>query len=180
MNKKTRKAINILKSGGVIAFPTETVFGIGACISQPKAIRRIFKIKGRPRSKPLQILVASIKQAQELGKFSQKALGFAKKKWPGPYTLVVYKTRKVPKLITGGSSRVGLRMPNHRVALALIKACGPIAATSANLSGKKPILQAKEVKKSLPRIDFVVSGKTGNGKASQVIDTTRNFKILRA
>lgn len=177
---KANKAAKILKSGGVVAFPTETVYGIGAALDQPQAIKRIFKVKNRPKNKPLQVLVATFKQAQKLGKFSKKALEFAKNKWPGPYTLVVYKTGKTPKLVTGGSSKVGLRMPNHKTILELIKKCGPIVATSANRSGEKPALTAKEVRTKLPEVDYVVSGRVKSGKASRVVDLTKGFKILRA
>ena len=177
--EKTEKAAKILKSGGVIAFPTETVFGIGAALDHPQAIKRIFKIKKRPKNKPLQVLVATFTQAKKLARFNNKALEFAKRNWPGPFTLLVYKTRKAPRLVTGGSSKVGIRMPNHKTALELIKKCGPIVATSANRSGEKPALTAKEVKKKLPEVDFILSGRTKTGKASQVIDATKRFKILR-
>lgn len=180
MPANTTKAIKILKDGGVIAFPTDTVFGIGACLSCEEAIKRIFKMKKRPRSKPLQILAATLEQAKKLGRFNKKALELAKKMWPGPLTLVIYKTRKVPKLVTAASSKVGLRIPDHKTALELIKKCGPIAATSANRAGEKPALTAKKVKQQLPEVDYILYGKVKTGKASQVIDATKGTKILRS
>lgn len=174
-----KKAVKILKSGGVIAFPTETVFGIGALLNKPRAIRRIFKIKKRPKNKPLQILVANMKQALELGKFSSKALKLTKKNWPGPLTLLVYKTKKVPKLITGGTDKVGLRMPAHKTILSLIRKVGPIVSTSANISGEKPFLNAKAVAKELRGLDYIISGIVRLGKASKVIDATASFRVLR-
>lgn len=172
--------IKILKSGGVVAFPTETVFGIGALLNKPGAIKRIYKIKKRPRSKPLQVLVADIKQARKLGRFNAKALKLAKKYWPGPLTLVAYKTKLVSKLITGGTDKVGLRMPDHSTTLKLIKNCGPIVATSANKTGEKPALTAKEVREKLPEVDYILSGRVKTGKPSKVIDATKKTKILRA
>jgi len=172
-------AAKILRSGGVIAFPTETVYGLGALLSQPAAIKKIYKIKRRPKNKPLQVLVANLKQALELGRFNAKALTYIKSRWPGPLTLIVNKTSKVPRLVTGGKNKVGLRMPAHRVVLALIRKCGPIIATSANISGKKPFLTAKEVKNGLPGLDYVLPGRVKLGKASKVVDTTSNFKVLR-
>jgi len=167
-----KKAIKTLESGKVIAFPTETVFGIGACLNQPRAISRIFKIKQRPKHKPLQILVANLKQAQELGKFNKKALGFAKKNWPGPYTLIVPAKK--------GKKTVGLRIPDHRTILKLIRAVGPIAATSANLSGMPPALTTKQAKEYLgKKVDYVLAGKTRQGKASKVIDFTNNGRFIR-
>ena len=179
MKDKIKKAAKILNRGGVIAFPTETVFGIGAALDQPKAIRQIFKIKNRPRNKPLQVLVASTKQARELGRFNKKAEDYARRNWPGP-TLVVPKTEKVSKLVTGGSSKVGLRLPDHKTILALIRKCGPIVATSANRAGEKPALSTKEVRQNLPKIDHVLSGRVKSGKPSRVIDLTRDAKVLRS
>ena len=173
------KAVEFLKSGGVVAFPTETVFGIGALITQKKAIRRIFAMKNRPLNKPLQVLVADLEQAKKLGKFDRKAIQLAESSWPGPLTLVVYKKIIVPKLVTGGGNTVGLRIPDHKITLELLQKCGPIVATSANISDKKPALTAKAVKKALPEIDYILPGKVKTGKASQVIDLTRNFKVLR-
>lgn len=176
--KKIDEAVRVLKSGGVIAFPTETVFGIGALLSKPKAIRRIYKIKKRPKNKPLQVLVASLTQAKTLGIFTPQALELAKKQWPGPLTLVVPKTRLVPNLISGGTGKVGLRIPAHKTILALIRKTGPLAATSANLSGEKPIQAFKEIKDKLP-IDFIISGRIKFSIPSKVIDASGKIKILR-
>ena len=172
MDKKLEKAVNTLKKGGIIAFPTETVYGLGARLKDKKAIVRIFAIKKRSRTKPLQILVASLEQAKKLGIFNKQALGLAEKGWPGPLTLVVMKKRTVPKIVTGGRSTVGLRVPDHKIALELIKQCGPIVATSANEAGEKPALTARQVKKLLPEIDHVLSGRVGSGKPSKVVDAT--------
>lgn len=175
---RLKKAIIILKAGGVIAFPTETVYGIGAALNQPIAIKRIYKIKKRPRNKPLQVLVSDIEQAKTLGVFNQKSLALAKA-WPGPLTLVVPKTKSVPKLITGGTQKVGIRIPNNKTVLSLIEIIGPLVATSANQTGEKPALTAREVKESLPEIDYVLPGRVNIGKASKVIEVGRKIKILR-
>lgn len=180
MKETLRKAIALLKRGKVIAFPTDTVFGIGALLSKPKAIKKIYKIKKRPGTKPLQILIASLQQAKELGVFNPTALNLAKRNWPGPLTLVVNKTEKVPKLVTGGSSKVGLRIPNHKTILQLIKKCGPIVASSANKSEEKPALTAKEVINKLPEIKFVLPGRVKTKRASKVIDASEKLKILRS
>jgi L-threonylcarbamoyladenylate synthase len=178
-NKIIQEAAKVIKSGGVVAFPTETVFGIGAALDQPHAIRKIFKLKNRPKNKPLQILIGTLAQARKLGKFNKQALALAKE-WPGPLTLVIYKTRKVPKLVTGGSKKVGLRMPDHKTTLALIKKCGPIVATSANKAGKRPALTKSAAKKQLPEVDYILAGQTRTGKASKVIDATGELKTLRS
>jgi len=179
MQDKIKKAARVLKGGGVIAFPTETVFGIGAALHRPKAIKKIFKIKNRPQNKPLQVLVASTEQARELGRFSKKAEDYARRNWPGP-TLVVPKTRKISRIVTGGSPKVGLRLPDHKTILELIRRSGPIVATSANRSGEKPALSAKEVRQKLPQVDHVLAGRVKSGKPSRVIDLTRGAKVLRS
>ncbi|MDI6731503.1 MAG: L-threonylcarbamoyladenylate synthase [Candidatus Margulisbacteria bacterium] len=176
---KINIAANRLKKGSVIAFPTETVFGIGALLTKPKAIHKIYRLKKRPRNKPLQVLVATLEEAQKLGKFNEKALKLAKKRWPGPLTLVVYKTRLAPKVICGGTNKVGIRIPNHRTTLKLLKLTGPIAATSANMAGEKPALTTSEVRRQLPTIDYILPGKVKLGKASKVINVTKGNKILR-
>ncbi|PIS31466.1 threonylcarbamoyl-AMP synthase [Candidatus Saganbacteria bacterium CG08_land_8_20_14_0_20_45_16] len=170
---KLKTAIKTLKSGGVIIFPTETVFGIGACLDKPRAINRIFKIKKRPKNKPLQILVANLKQAQELGKFCKKTLAFAIKNWPGPYTLIVPAQK--------GKKTIGLRIPDHQTILRLIRKVGPIAATSTNLSGLPPALTTKQAREYVgDKVDFVMPGRTRQGKASKVIDFTKeNQTTLR-
>lgn len=174
------RAAKILKAGGVIAFPTETVFGIGALLSKPKAIKKLFKIKNRPRSKPFQILIAGMKQAEELGKFNEPAQKLAKKYWPGPLTLVVYKKKTVSKLVTGGTAKVGLRIPDHKTILSLLKKTGPMVATSANQAGEAPAVSAQKVKEMLPEVDYILVGKVNSGRASKVIDATKGLKVLRA
>ena len=179
MTDRLKKAVKTLKTGGVIAFPTETVYGLGTLLKNKKAIARIFEIKKRPRTKPLQVLVASLEQAKKLGTFNKQALELAEKNWPGPLTLIVKKKRTVPKIVTGGRLTVGLRVPDHKIALELTELCGPIVATSANKSGEKPALTARQVKKQLPEIDYVLSGRAGSGKPSQVIDATAGCRVLR-
>ena len=175
-----QKAAKILKAGGVIAFPTETVFGIGALFNDKKAVKKLYQLKKRLLNKPLQVLVADLKQAQALGRFGKEALALAKRSWPGPLTLVVAKKKAVPSWVVSGGKTVGLRVPDHKTTLALLKLCGPLAATSANLSEDEPALTAKEVKKALPGIDFIIPGRVKTGKASQVVDTTAGSKVLRA
>ncbi|HVN67559.1 MAG TPA: L-threonylcarbamoyladenylate synthase [Candidatus Sulfotelmatobacter sp.] len=180
MNDQLKKAVNTLKTGGVIAFPTETVYGIGALLKDKKAVARIFKIKKRPRSKPLQVLVSSLRQARELGIFDDQALRSAKKCWPGPLTLVVPATTKVPGVVRAGGKTVGLRVPAHRTVLDLIRKAGPIVATSANIAGDLPFKNAKEVAAGLKGLEFVMAGRVKLGRPSKVIDTTAGYKVIRS
>src|SRR5208282_558093 len=129
-----QKAAEILRSGGLVVFPTETVYGLGANALNPTAIRKIYALKGRPATSPLIVHVASIEQARELAAdWPQEAERLAREYWPGPLTLVVPKKAVIPDVATASLPTVGLRMPRHPVALALLHACGfPIAAPSAN------------------------------------------------
>ncbi len=129
-----QKAAAILRSGGLVVFPTETVYGLGANAIDPRAIRKIYALKGRPATSPLIVHVASIEQARELAaEWPQEAERLAREYWPGPLTLVVPKKPIIPDDATAGLPTVGLRMPRHPIALALLHETGfPIAAPSAN------------------------------------------------
>lgn len=129
-----QKAAQILLSGGLVAFPTETVYGLGANALDPAAVRKIFVLKGRPASSPLIVHVSSIEQARELAaEWPPEAERLAQQYWPGPLTLVVPKKVQIPDEVTAGLPTVGLRIPRHPVALALLREAGiPIAAPSAN------------------------------------------------
>jgi len=168
-------AAGVLRDGGLVAFPTETVYGLGANLLNKRAIARLYKVKGRPGRKPLTVHIADVSQIRALGcVFDARARKLAKKFWPGPLTMVL--SRK-----TGGS--VGFRMPANRVALSLIKASGvPVAAPSANLSGKKPPTDGGAVLAGLNgKIDVLLdSGHTDVGVESTVVDMTSvPFVILR-
>ncbi|MCX5726398.1 MAG: L-threonylcarbamoyladenylate synthase, partial [Candidatus Saganbacteria bacterium] len=123
--KKIREAAKIIKAGGIVAFPTETVYGIGAGIFNKEAINKIYKIKGRSRKKPLQILLDRPSKVKLLAnKISKKAKELMKKYWPGPMTLVLFRSRMVPSAAVAGQNTVGIRIPDHKVILELIKSSG--------------------------------------------------------
>jgi L-threonylcarbamoyladenylate synthase len=129
-----QKAANILRSGGLVVFPTETVYGLGANALDPAALRKIYELKGRPVTSPLILHVSSLAQARALAKdWLPEAERLAEKYWPGPLTLVVPKKPFIPDEATAGLTTVGIRVPRHPVALALLREAGiPIAAPSAN------------------------------------------------
>ncbi|MDP8229825.1 MAG: L-threonylcarbamoyladenylate synthase [Candidatus Gorgyraea atricola] len=161
----------LLKEGGLVAFPTETVYGVGANLLDKKAIDRLYKIKKRPKGKPFTIHIARFEALKELKvNLSERAEKIVRKFWPGPLTVLVLNKKK---------EKIGIRMPNNKVALALIdKASLPIVAPSANLSGKNPPTSAKEI---ILDVDMVLDGgNTAIGIESTVLDVTVNpFKILR-
>lgn len=167
-------AANILKLGGLVAFPTETVYGLGANAFNTESINKIFEAKGRPSDNPLIVHIADISALDSL--VSQKPdiwIPLAKKYWPGPLTLVFKKSSNIPYEITAGLDTVAIRMPVHPIALALIKASGlPIAAPSANSSGKPSPTMSNHVIKDLNgKIDLIIDGgNTDVGLESTVLD----------
>ncbi|HEV2973264.1 MAG TPA: L-threonylcarbamoyladenylate synthase [Pirellulales bacterium] len=169
-----RRAADALRRGGLVAFPTETVYGLGANALDPAAVARIFAAKGRPANNPLIVHVASVEQARELAAgWPKTAERLAARFWPGPLTLVLPKQPIVPELVTAGAATVGLRIPAHPIARALIEAAGvPIAAPSANRSNAISPTTAEHVLKSLgAEVDIVLDGgRTSGGLESTVLD----------
>ncbi len=147
-----RHAADVLRAGGVVAFPTETVYGLGADAASEDAVRRVFELKGRPRNNPMIVHVADVAMARTVvGEWPDRASDLAGRFWPGPLTLVLRKAPDLPDLVTAGHATVGVRCPDHPLALALIRALGrPIAAPSANPSGRVSPTTARHVRDGFP------------------------------
>ena len=161
MNNNTiREAAQIIKNGGLVAFPTETVYGLGANALNPFAVAKIFELKERPSFDPLIVHIASFVDLQILSTgVTENVLRLAKHFWPGPLTIVLPKSQLVPDIVTSGLDTVGIRMPNNSIALELIKESKcPIAAPSANKFGQLSPVNAQHVKKQLPNVDYVLDG----------------------
>ncbi len=163
------KAIKILKQGGVIIFPTETVYGIGCAYDNQEAIDRIYEIKKRPKDKPLQVLIADKKQLDDLAEgIPAEAQELIDKNWPGPLTIIVATGRDLSLQYNG---TLGIRMPDHPIALQIIRELGkPMAATSANISGEPAPTSVNEI--NIEADLTIDGGKTDQGIASSVIDFT--------
>lgn len=155
-----RDAAQIIRGGGLVAFPTETVYGLGADACNPIAVARIFEAKGRPRMDPLIVHAADVDSAGNYGIFPESAQPLIVRFWPGPLTLVVDKTAQVPPIVTAGLETVALRVPAHPAALALMRAaaCG-IAAPSANPFGYVSPTEARHVAEQLgDAVDLILDG----------------------
>lgn len=170
-------AADVLQKGGLVAFPTETVYGLGADALDEAAVERIFVAKGRPADNPLIVHVASIADVDELASLNdgmrRRFEKLAQRYWPGPLTIIVPKSAHVPDIVTAGLPSVAVRMPDHPVALGLIRAAGrPVAAPSANRSGRPSPTDASHVWHDLAgRIDLVLDGGSANiGVESTVLD----------
>jgi L-threonylcarbamoyladenylate synthase len=170
------RAGQVLQAGGLVAFPTETVYGLGANALDPAAVARIFVAKGRPAGNPIIVHVAELDDAKKLVLgWPALAQRLAERFWPGPLTLVLPKGPQVPDLVTAGGPTVALRMPAHPVALALLHACKlPLAAPSANRSTELSPTLAEHVFAGLAeRIDLLLdAGPTAGGLESTVLDLT--------
>ncbi|MBY0278237.1 threonylcarbamoyl-AMP synthase [Candidatus Binatia bacterium] len=172
------RAAAILRRGGLVALPTETVYGLGANALDADAVSKIFAAKGRPASNPLIVHVESEAAARSLARrWPEIAARLAAEYWPGPLTLVVEKTDSIPDLVTAGGSTVALRVPAHPIALALLRACGlPLAAPSANRSEAISPTTARHVADSLgPFVDDLLvldGGPCEVGIESTVVDLT--------
>ena len=176
------EAAEILKQGGLVAFPTETVYGLGGNGLDKEAAKKIYAAKGRPSDNPLILHVSSIEEVIPLVKaLPEKAKKLMEAFWPGPLTLVLPKSDIVPKESTGGLETVALRSPENALTLALIRACGfPIAGPSANLSGRPSPTEASHVLEDLGgRIEGILEdGAVGIGVESTIVDLSEDCPTL--
>src|SRR5574337_88084 len=168
------QAVSVLRKGGLVAFPTDTLYALGADASNPFAIRRVFAVKGRRLTSPIPLLIADLMMATRLvGELPEAAVRLAERYWPGPLTLVLPAPRGICALLTAGSGQIGLRVPDAAVALALIRRFGgPVTGTSANRSGGTDPLDAHEVLRQIgDQVDLVLDGgPVAGGNPSTVVD----------
>jgi L-threonylcarbamoyladenylate synthase len=175
-------AADTLRRGGLVAFPTETVYGLAADATNAAAVRKVFQAKGRPTDNPLIIHIADPSQLDELShKVSPRGMELAARFWPGPLTLVVERSDRVPKIVAGGLDTVGVRMPNHSIPLRLIRALErAIVGPSANTSGRPSPTTAQHVYTDLNgKIELILdAGPTAIGVESTVIDVTCDPPVI--
>ena len=175
------KGISILKQGGLVAFPTDTVYGLGACADNEQAIARVYQVKERPRTMALPLLLAHTSQISEVAcPVPPIAWLLTDKFLPGALTIVLYKSNSVLDIVSGGGNTVAVRIPAHPVPVALAEDLGPIVGTSANLSGKPSALTADEVRSQFgDKIDFVIDGgRCPGGRESTIVDVTGEVPVV--
>lgn len=181
--KRIEEAANIIKAGGLVIYPTETVYGLAADASNRIAILKVFAAKRRSLDNPLSVAVKDLKQAEKIVYVNSKAKKIAKIFLPGPVTLILKKKALLPKELTSGLDNIGIRIPDNPIALKLVEMAGPITATSANISGHPAPITVEEAKEQIGnKVDFVLDGgECKLGQPSTIIDLSkeREFKILR-
>jgi len=180
--EKMQEAAGIIREGGLVAFPTETVYGLGADALRPEASMKIYSAKGRPSDNPLIVHISSVEDLARIAKeVPQEAMKLAETFWPGPLTMVVNKNDTVPYETTGGLDTVAVRMPSHPVALALIRESGClIAAPSANTSGRpSPTLASHVAEDMTGKIPMIIDGgEVGIGIESTIVDLTEEIPMI--
>jgi len=178
----TSNALDVLRAGGLVAFPTDTVYGVGALAFDSKAVESIYIAKDRPIEKAIPILIGEIKDTEKVtNDFPYSARILASRFWPGPLTCVVPKKQTLPEAVSA-TSTIGVRIPDHAIARILLRFAGPMAVTSANISGKVSPRTAGEVYEQLNgRIALIIDGgKTPGGIPSTLVDCTGDeLKVLR-
>ena len=182
IKRQVERGISILKQGGLVAFPTDTVYGLGACINTRQAVERVYWVKERPKNMALPLLLAHTSQISEVADaVPPVAWLLADNFLPGALTIVLHKAKSVPDVITAGGMTVAIRIPAHPIPVALVEGIGaPIVGTSANLSGRPSALSAEEVYSHFgDKIDLVIDGgRCPGGKESTIVDITKGKPVV--
>jgi L-threonylcarbamoyladenylate synthase len=178
------EAVSVLRSGGLVAMPTDTVYGVGVALDAQDGLARLFAAKDRPLDRAIVVLVADLEQAASVGLLSPAARVLARRFWPGGLTLVLAHAHgaPLPAVLTAGAATIGVRLPAHDCPRALARDLGPLPVTSANLSGQPDALDAAGVMAQLgDRVDLILDGgRARGGVPSTVVDCTGEVpKVLR-
>lgn len=174
------RAAGVILGGGVIVYPTETVYGLGASALDLRAVQRVFRIKERPAERPISLAVSSFEMLEGVAEVSAGDLDLLRRLLPGPISVLVRKREIVPDLLTAGSPLVGIRFPDHEIARGIIERTGPITSTSANITGSPPPASLEDISEDITgSVDLVVDGgRCRYAEPSTLLDLSSR-KILR-
>lgn len=181
--KDIEKAVECLKNGGVVAFPTDTVYGLGVVYDNVDALNRLKLSKGRPDNKPIPMMISSLSQLEKVAMVNSKIKNLAKQFMPGGFTIILNKKEIIPDEITNGFKTIAIRMPNDEFILEMMeKLQKPLLVTSANLSGQPTGVYYEDVKRDFDgRIDMIVQGECKGSVSSTIVDATEDeIKIIRS
>jgi L-threonylcarbamoyladenylate synthase len=170
VTRDVEAAADAIRRGELVVYPTETVYGLGADATDPAAVERVFEAKGRSRDDPVSLAVPDVAAALEYTRPTERERRFMREFLPGPVTVVVERRASVPDVLTAGSDRVGVRIPDHPVALDLLRAVAPLTATSANVSGSPSARTVADLDAIRDRVAVVLDGGETGGTGSTVVD----------
>lgn len=169
--RRIAQIATVLRNGGIIAYPTDTTYGIGCSIFHKKSIERIYQLKNRERKKPFSFICSSLSEVSRYGRVDTTVFKLLKRHLPGPYTFVLEATREVPDLLLTRQKTVGIRIPNNKICLTLVEALGnPLITTSANLSGEEPVSDPYEIEDVFGhQLEYVIDGGLLTTEVSSVV-----------
>ncbi len=173
------EAVAAIRRGDLVVYPTETVYGLGADALDPAAIERVYEAKDRPRDRPVSMALPDVSVAADYVRMTETERAFCERFLPGPVTVLLERTKRVPDELVAGRDRVGVRVPDHRIARELARRTGPITATSANRSGAESARQIGEIDPSIRERAVVVDGGQTAGGESTVVDVSADEIVRR-
>lgn len=173
----TEEAVELVESGGVVVYPTDTVYGVGADALNPVAVERVYKIKERPTERPLSVAVATLEDIEEVARVPDEARHFVEEFLPGKVTPLLPRRRELPDIVTSGEL-VGVRIPADETARDFLVRTPPLTSTSANMSGEPPATHPDELGRLGDRVDGILDDGERTGEPSTVVDTT-TWEVVR-
>jgi tRNA threonylcarbamoyl adenosine modification protein (Sua5/YciO/YrdC/YwlC family) len=177
--RKIRRAVDALSSGGLIAYPTDTVYGIGCDLFNKKAVDKLYQVKGMPRSQQLAFLCGDLGEVAKYAILNDYEYRILKRFLPGPYCFILRTTNEVPRIVQSPRKQVGVRIPNHPVALALLQELGrPIISSTAARPGQAPFIDPKELDLEFRGLDLVLDGGVGGDAPATIIDLTTDHPVV--
>lgn len=177
--KYIRRAVEVLRGGGVIVYPTDTVYGMGCDLLNKRAIDKIYQIKRMPRRKPLSFICSDLSQISEYAQLSNAAYKMMRRLLPGPYTFILQATRLVPKVMMSNQRTVGIRVPDNEICLELVRELGhPLVNTSASDSVEEVVSDPESIQEQFPQLDLMLESGLLESEASTIIDFTGDAPSL--
>ena len=179
--RKIQQAVDVLERGGLIAYPTDTVYGLGCDLMNKSAIERLYQVKGMQKNKNLAFICHDLSDIAKYAVVDNSVYRMLKHNLPGPYCFILTATREVPKMVLTKQKTVGIRVPDHPVIIALTKALGrPIISTTAQRSGEDPLIDPSEIRDEFKGLDLVLDGGVGGLVPTTIIDLSQGFvEIIR-
>jgi tRNA threonylcarbamoyl adenosine modification protein (Sua5/YciO/YrdC/YwlC family) len=180
--RKIQRAVQILNGGGIIAYPTDTVYGLGCDISNKQAIERLYQLKGMPKDHPLAFICPDLSDISRYAVVENAVYRVLKHFLPGPYCFILLATREVPKMLLNKQKTVGIRVPNHPLTIALVRELGrPLISTTASRPGQEPLVDPWEIEQEFAGLDLVIDGGDAGGTVpTTVVDLSQgDVRIVR-